>query len=117
LAEKIKKAVEMWREFGHLFPDVEQSEQANGLSVPTIDRLQAALETAVTKRDGKQEQGFRKAKNGFFDFLETMNDYSSLFSVVPTNDKYTSLITGLVSSIVKVGWSKFESGSPKKSHV
>jgi hypothetical protein len=41
-------------------------------------------------------------KNRFLNFAETMNDYSYLFSIVPSGDKYTSLITGVVSSVVKV---------------
>lgn len=40
---------------------------------------------------------------GVESFLTTMNDYSFLFNVIPNSSMYTSLIAGVVSSVVKVG--------------
>ena len=35
-------------------------------------------------------------------FLSTIDDHSYLFAVIPSGDKYLSLFTGVVSSVVKV---------------
>jgi hypothetical protein len=43
----------------------------------------------------------RKLREGVENFVIVMNDHSFLFSVIPNGDKYTSLVTGVVSSIVK----------------
>ncbi|KAH8883585.1 hypothetical protein GQ53DRAFT_699035 [Thozetella sp. PMI_491] len=50
----------------------------------------------------KKEEGWGKTKTRFFGFMETMKDHSYLFSFIPDGDKYFSLFTGVVSSIVKV---------------
>lgn len=50
----------------------------------------------------KRSKGLGKVKSYVVDFLEMMDDHSFLFKFIPTGDKYISLITGVISSVVKV---------------
>ncbi len=77
-------------------------QESNGLSVPTIDKLHNAVVAASESWKSKKESGYGKVKQRFFDFLNMMDDHSEMFSVIPNGDKYVSLITGVVSTIVKV---------------
>lgn len=69
---------------------------------PTIPTLWQAVGDASIQWDKKKEKGFGKAKSQFFSFLDTMDAHKYLFSVIPNGDKYTSLLTGVVTSVVKV---------------
>lgn len=93
--------VDLWKRFNHLFPAGDRSIQSAN-SVPTISTLFRAIDQAQEAWDEKQARGFGPAKGRFLNFAETMSEYSYLFSVVPSGDRYISLITGVVSSVVKV---------------
>ena len=73
------------------------------LTPPSIADLTAVVHQVRQDSANKKESGFGKARDKFFTFCQTMSDHSYLFSVFPDGDKYTSLFTGVVSSIVKVG--------------
>jgi len=91
----------MWKEISHIFP----SNDGTGFSpdrIPTIEDLHGAITKAQTAWHEKRLKGMGKAKDRFFSFLETMNDHSYLFSVVPQGDRYLSLITGVVTTVVNV---------------
>ncbi|KAH6684957.1 hypothetical protein F5X68DRAFT_276978 [Plectosphaerella plurivora] len=93
--------VDLWQKFCHLYPSKDQGlVELN--NVPTIGTLLKEVHQAEAAWQSKQNKGFNVVKNRFLNFAETMNDYSYLFSIVPNGDKYTSLITGVVSSVVKV---------------
>ncbi|KAL6407016.1 hypothetical protein AUP68_09837 [Ilyonectria robusta] len=99
LENQRKELVETWQNFQHLFHDDQESiRPAN--SIPTIETLRRAIEQSQDAWLTKKTKGFGKAKDRFFDFLDTMNDHSYLFNVIPSGDKYISLITGVVSSVV-----------------
>ncbi|KAJ2996678.1 hypothetical protein NUW58_g901 [Xylaria curta] len=89
-----------WRTFGPLF-DVDDTKYTSGLSLPTIDTLLAAVNDASTVWKLDQQGRFGRTKERFLRFTKTLNDYSFLFAVIPNNDKYTSLITGVLSTIAK----------------
>lgn len=60
-----------------------------------------AVQRAEAKWANDNESGLGKAKNAVGNFINTMDAHSYLFSVAPNGDKYTSLITGVVTSVVK----------------
>ncbi|KAJ4247112.1 hypothetical protein NW762_013250 [Fusarium torreyae] len=101
LEEQRQKVVDLWKRFEHHFPSESNSLQTPN-SVPAIATLYEAIGQAQIAWQAKQEQGVRPVRDRFFNFAETMNEYSYLFSIIPNGDKYTSLITGVVSSVVKV---------------
>jgi len=100
--ENNRKAVfELWTKFSHVFPSDGVAVQSPD-SIPTITTLYEAINHAQTTWHDRQNEGFGPVKGRFLTFAETMNDYSYLFSVIPSGDKYISLVTGVVSSVVKV---------------
>lgn len=91
----------MWESFGYLFP-ISGASRLTSTNIPTIQTLQKAVNDAQDEWKAKGETQFGKAKDRLFDFLEMMNDHSYLFKFIPAGDKYISLITGVVSSVVQV---------------
>lgn len=70
--------------------------------VPNITTLRNIVQDAQVEWQAKRSKGLGKVKSYVADFLEMMDDHSYLFKFIPTGDKYISLITGVVSSVVKV---------------
>ncbi|KAG8676531.1 hypothetical protein FPOAC1_002536 [Fusarium poae] len=64
--------------------------------------LYQAIDQAQAAWQDKQARGVRPIRDKFYSFAETMSEYSYLFSIIPNSNEYTSLITGVVSSVVKV---------------
>jgi hypothetical protein len=100
LENQRKNVIEQWNKFCHLYP-CENQALSDINNLPTIATLREEVQRAESAWHSKQDKGFRVVKNRFLNFAETMSDYSYLFSIVPSGDKYTSLITGVVSSVVK----------------
>ncbi|KAK6853957.1 hypothetical protein PG995_010769 [Apiospora arundinis] len=92
-----KAASDLWRRLKLDIGDLGVS----GDQVPSVQTLSAAVIDAQNQWTKKNESGFGKAKSQFFSFLETMDSHKYLFSVIPNGEKYTSLITGIVTSVVK----------------
>lgn len=92
-----KKAADLWQSFNLDIGDLEFTTD----QVPTVDSLRAAADQARKQWTKRGESGFGKAKSHLFSFLETMDAHKYLFSIIPNGDKYTSLITGVISSVVK----------------
>lgn len=96
LQDKRKELVEAWQNF----------QSGNSLialrQAPTIDELREAVSNAQLARENQRKGMTYTAKSRFMDFLDTMNDHSFLFEFIPVGDKYVSLITGVITSIVKV---------------
>ncbi|KAF0635513.1 hypothetical protein FPSE5266_01982 [Fusarium pseudograminearum] len=95
-----RRILELWERFNEIYPDGSQPGQMK--TIPTIQTLYQAIDQAQTAWHDKQARGLRPIRDKFFNFAETMSEYSYLFSIIPNGDKYTSLITGVVSSVVKV---------------
>ncbi|KAI0376344.1 hypothetical protein F5Y04DRAFT_292774 [Hypomontagnella monticulosa] len=98
LEEQRKEIVNMWQRLDSFLARRSNLIYTHN-GVPTIDTLYSAVQIAEQKWKERNEKC--KAKDRFFDFLETMDDYSYLFKVIPADDKYISLFTGVLSSIVK----------------
>ncbi|XDG07409.1 hypothetical protein ABKA04_007024 [Annulohypoxylon sp. FPYF3050] len=97
LHAEAKEAAELWRCLELDIGDL----AGRGDQIPTVETLWAAVRQAQTQWEKKREKGFGRAKAHLFSFLETMDEHKYLFSIIPNGDKYTSLITGVVTSIVK----------------
>jgi hypothetical protein len=99
LERQCMEAAKTWKEFKKNFPEL----SAEGDSrVPTIETLQDQVVAAQRKWASQRNKGFGKAKEQTMSFLESLEGHKALFSVIPSGDKYTSLFTGVVSSVVKV---------------
>lgn len=70
---------------------------------PSIQDLQSIMRTTVQELDVKCNSGLSRAKKNFLAFSETLVQFSDLFSIIPDGDKYTSLLTGVISTTVKAG--------------
>lgn len=99
LHAEAKEAAELWRCLELDIGDL----AGRGDQIPTVETLWAAVRQAQAQWEKKREKGFGRARAQLFSFLETMDEHKYLFSIIPNGDKYTSLITGVVTSIVKVG--------------
>ncbi|KAI0108997.1 hypothetical protein GGR51DRAFT_513989 [Nemania sp. FL0031] len=115
LTSRGKLLVDSWRTFGSLF-DVDGVRYGAWHSVPTIDSLFHAINDANAEWELNKQTRVGRAKEHFLHFMNTLNDYSFLFSVIPHNDKYTSLITGVLSSIAKAAI-KYQEISEKIAHA
>ena len=71
--------------------------------IPSLSTLWKVAHDAESEWAKKRDKGFGKAKARLFTFLDTMDAHKYLFSIIPNGDKYTSLLTGSLTSIVKVG--------------
>ncbi|KAI0850006.1 hypothetical protein F5Y00DRAFT_268768 [Daldinia vernicosa] len=92
------RVVEKWKEL-HSSSSLHDEEILR--DIPSIPKLLEAVQTAETTWAKKKESKSGKTKSAVESFLDTMNDYSYLFSIIPNGDKYTSLITGVITSVVK----------------
>jgi hypothetical protein len=77
-------------------------------TIPTMENLLAATSNMERSWKSTHESGIHSAKDSFISFINTMYDYSFVFSVFPSEDKYTSLITGVMSTIAKVSMNLWE---------
>ncbi|KAL8393633.1 hypothetical protein RB595_003389 [Gaeumannomyces hyphopodioides] len=100
LHQQCQRLRETWKKFHAHFNlgDVDHLAQ----NPPTVLTLRQAVSEAQKAWEGKKTAGFGKAKERLESFVGTLHNYSFLFSLIPSDDKYTSLITGTISSIVKI---------------
>ncbi|KAI1844809.1 hypothetical protein JX266_009037 [Neoarthrinium moseri] len=99
LQRQCEEVAKTWEQFKKHFPNLSLLEGVS--SLPTIESLQEEVCEAQAKWAAKKEKGFGKAKDHTMSFLETLEGHKALFSVIPSGDKYTSLFTGVISSVVK----------------
>lgn len=90
----------MWAKFSSHF-ELENTVGA-GKGPPGIETLLSAVKGADKTWAESKESGFGKAKTNVESFLSAMDDHSFIFSVIPDGSLYTSLVTGVISSVVKV---------------
>ncbi|KAI0186884.1 hypothetical protein EV127DRAFT_483846 [Xylaria flabelliformis] len=106
LQQEAKEAANLWRSLKLDLGDLEPF----GDQIPTINTLWAAINQAQMQWIKKSESGFGKAKTQLFCFFETMDSHKYLFSIIPNGDKYTSLITGVITSIASVNHENMAEG-------
>lgn len=69
--------------------------------LPSIRDLQSTMRSTVQNWDAQDDSGLSRAKKNLLGFSETLLQFSELFSIIPDGDKYMSLFTGVISTIVK----------------
>ncbi|KAK8102067.1 hypothetical protein PG984_015213 [Apiospora sp. TS-2023a] len=97
LQNQCMKVADLWSEFGHRFRGT-----SRGNSLPSAEALFGAVDTAALAFDQKRHGARGKFVAGFQSFVGTLSDHSYLFSIIPDNDKYLSLVTGVLTSIAKL---------------
>jgi hypothetical protein len=98
-----KSIVEIWQKFREHHDSDSGESSLSFHDVPNVATLQKVVNDTQVKWETKKGTGLGKLKTYVSDFLGMMDDHSYLFKVIPAGDKYISLITGVVSSVVKVG--------------
>lgn len=93
--------MQLWQECEHIAPDTKVWNAAQR-GIPSVQTLFKSVEDAQIAWDAEKKGRFGRSKELFFKFMETMDDHAFLFKFIPTGDKYVSLISGVVSSMVKV---------------
>ena len=71
-------------------------------SVPTIEDLSKAVNVAQIEYERKSMRGFHRVLKRFRAFSGGLEHYNALASFIPSGDRYACLITGVISSVVKV---------------
>lgn len=69
---------------------------------PSVATLKETVESAIETWKTRREEGFGKVRQNFQEFSETVLAFSDIFSIIPQGDKYISLFTGVISTVVKV---------------
>ncbi|KAK8115438.1 hypothetical protein PG984_011940 [Apiospora sp. TS-2023a] len=100
LEKECRNLVETWKKFQDLFPGVGTSDILFN-EYPSIDTLRKAVRGAVEEWEENKEKGVGKARIFLTKYCDTLLAHSQLFSIIPQGDKYTSVFTGVVSSLVK----------------
>jgi hypothetical protein len=75
-----------------------ESEEFSTYANATIEKVTQLQQ----KWKKEQTSAFGKVRTGVVGFLNALSQYSSLFSVIPVQDKYFSLITGVVWAVTQV---------------
>jgi hypothetical protein len=101
LEKECKELIEVWADFQSHLPKADQQLPLNQ-DLLNIGTVKKAVEAVAQDWEAKKESKFGKAKDYLFKFCDTLVAHSELFSIFPQGDKYTSLFTGVLSSIVKV---------------
>ena len=70
---------------------------------PRLDRVMDALRLADTEWTiHREETKTGRAKKLFTKVAQSLFKYKDLFDIVPSGDKYVSLVAGSISAIIKV---------------
>ncbi|KAK4246011.1 hypothetical protein C7999DRAFT_15812 [Corynascus novoguineensis] len=101
--EKHKSHVaERWRSSNLEHPGLQLKDIFNECHrPPRLDDLLDAVRDAEAAWEKKKSSGLGKTKQAIENFMDAMSSHSYLFSVIPSNDKYTCLVTGMMTSITK----------------
>lgn len=102
LKKVCKNLVQTWTEFERCLPQSNKGLPATR-GPPNFITIRAAVDETVREWESKREKGFGRVRAGFYQFCGVLDVHSELFSFFPKGDKYTSLFSGVISSIVKVG--------------
>jgi uncharacterized protein YukE len=77
---------------------------SSGDSTPwTYENLQNAVDNAKRAWEGKKRFLSGKAQKTYHDVMCTLDSHSALFAIIPSNNTYTSVVVGAVTTLVKVG--------------
>jgi hypothetical protein len=102
LEAECKELAQKWQIFQSVLPYNDRELPIE--SCPSISTVLEGTKAAREMWEEKKKVGFRRAKAHFISFCSKLNDHSFLFDIFPSGDKYTSLFSGVISSIVKVSY-------------
>ncbi|KAI0178876.1 hypothetical protein GGR52DRAFT_278194 [Hypoxylon sp. FL1284] len=99
LEQQGRRVANIWRDFKSHFPGLEWVDGVD--KPPTIVALQEQVISAHKDLETRSERGWRRVKSNLSRFLESLEGHKALFSVIPDGTLYTSLLVGVISSVVK----------------
>lgn len=89
-----------WKDYQQLLP--KQDRVTEDSDPPVLTDIEKACDYWYKSYQTKEDDKFASIKNNFQQFCNALDAHSSLFSIFPNGDKYVSLLSGTISSIVKV---------------
>jgi hypothetical protein len=86
----------------------QQNEKTTSLArrrelTPTKEHFNSIVKDCQTKLQRRDKDKWNKTKNWFRKTAATINNHNYLFALIPAGDKYTSIITGSFTALVKAG--------------
>jgi hypothetical protein len=71
--------------------------------IPSKENFNSIVKECLTKLQNKDKDKWAKTRNWFRKTASTINNHNYLFELIPAGDKYTSIITGSFTALVKAG--------------
>ncbi|KKK16406.1 hypothetical protein ARAM_004744 [Aspergillus rambellii] len=100
LLKQSQKLYASWNKFCKQLPDEKSQEMTS--QIPSLRYLFQTIEAASkTWDEDKDTKNFGRIKKTFAKLCDNMNDHKALLSIIPTNDKYVSLLSGSLTAIAQ----------------
>lgn len=101
LLEQSGALAHAWEKFNRQLPEDRRDFVRN--QPPSLTAVHDAIRKAsVTWQSKRSDSRLGKLKKVFANVCESCSDHSDLLAVIPSGDKYVSLVTGSLSAIGKV---------------
>ncbi|KAK6224198.1 hypothetical protein LQW54_000347 [Pestalotiopsis sp. IQ-011] len=105
LDELAKDLDDVWK---RLIKKIQQNEKTPGTTAsreldPTKDGRNRIIKECETKLLSRDKIRWAKTKAWFRKTASTVNNHNYLFALIPAGDKYTYIITGSFTALVKAG--------------
>ncbi|KAK8016969.1 hypothetical protein PG993_015158 [Apiospora rasikravindrae] len=98
LLSQSRELYKAWTKFCQSLPPDQQAEMLH--EIPSLKFLYQSVEKASTTwRDNRDGTKTGRLKSIFTRLVETFQSHSNIVSMIPTNDKYVTLLTGSISAI------------------
>ncbi|MCJ1308632.1 hypothetical protein MMC25_002285 [Agyrium rufum] len=95
----LRSMIAAWKDFqGELPEDQRATRDSNP---PTEVSLKSTIESLAAQCSSKKGEEYESAKVNFLGCCTTLDAHAQLFAIFPNGDKYVSLLSGTISSIVK----------------
>lgn len=107
LLEQCKEVTDIWRLFSQKSSGKKILQRAGAAIVdarspPSIDTLYLAMKSLEKKRDDGAKTMWGTTKANMHAFANTMNAHKALLSVFPSESIYTSVLSGVASTVILV---------------
>ncbi|KAF2234473.1 hypothetical protein EV356DRAFT_501695 [Viridothelium virens] len=96
---QLQNMVLAWKEYQEILPKHDRITLDS--NPPTLRNIELACDQWYKAYRAKEDDKLISIKENFQQFCNTLDAHSDLFSVFPNGDKYVSLLSGTISSIVK----------------
>lgn len=108
-----RKLINTWKRFSPELFSVEGEEFRTPSEYKlTLDTLRDTILQAERRREAKK-RGWVKER--FLNFIDMMDNHKYLLEFIPKGDKYVSLFTGVISSVVKVSFPNNNFDAPRSA--